>query len=76
MSGLLAIVSRVQLELETLDRLTESINLSQNVKLKSSKKDHYCFAVTSLRNTPLKGERLLESNKWIVLFSGDVVEHE
>ena len=76
MSGFLAITAGAHIGEEELGRLTESIDLSRSFQLKSSKVDPCFFAVTSLPRAPVRGERLFESDRWIVLFSGDVVECE
>jgi hypothetical protein len=76
MSGFVVIVGERKIDRRESERLTDTIDLSRNRRLRLSNTDTRHFAVASLKNAPLKGERLFETDGWIVLFSGDIIGHE
>jgi hypothetical protein len=74
--GLIAAVSDNEIDQQTADRLTETINFFQNCELRSTRAGASLFIVGSLKDTPLKGRRLFEDGRWIVSFCGDMIEYK
>jgi len=74
MSGLLGIVSRTSLERIDLSYLTETVNLLNNLLVRSVKESQYLFAASSLPCTPLKGKRILHDKNWLISFAGDLID--
>ncbi|UCF05080.1 MAG: hypothetical protein JSV33_14345 [bacterium] len=75
MSGFFVFIGERTIDQRELEGLTDTINLSRNFQVRSTNADASHFAVSYLRNTPVRGERLIETDRWIALFSGDVIGH-
>ncbi|HSP88807.1 MAG TPA: hypothetical protein VLN45_11780 [Ignavibacteriaceae bacterium] len=59
----------------SINKLEKYLNLTGNLILQSKIYSDKNFSVSSLRNPPIKGDRILENDNWIILFSGDIVEY-
>ncbi len=69
-----AIVSKGKIP-ENLDPVISSINLSGRFGVENLRNRHFAFGSASLKNSPLKGDRLYENKTWIIAFGGDVVDY-
>ena len=57
-------------------KVDELLNPTGNLFLQSWSNEDKNFAVSYLKNSPLKGERILDNEKWIIIFSGDLIEYD
>jgi hypothetical protein len=75
MSGLLGVIRNRAFESEETELLANAINLSGNFAVQQIETRDGFFAVSSLRTAPLRGNRLFENHRWVLLFAGDLIDH-
>lgn len=58
------------------NEVDELLNPTRNLLLQSRTHKDKNFAVSYLKSSPLKGERILDNEKWMIIFSGDIIEYD
>jgi asparagine synthetase B (glutamine-hydrolysing) len=76
MSGLLGLIRDRSLENSEIELLRDAINLAGNFTVNELETTGAFFTVSSLGVTPLKGNRLFENDRWILLFAGDLIDYK
>lgn len=74
MSGFLGLISNRLIEKKEFELLTGAINLSSNLTIKQLETSGALFATSSLKVTPLQGDRIFENEGWVLLFAGDLID--
>lgn len=75
MSGFLGIVNYQKFDSINVNELDDTINLScKAIKSSVHQKNDY-FSIAKLDGIPLNEDRLFQTQKWILMFTGDIIEH-
>lgn len=76
MPGFVGIITNDSKHKKQFEQIAETINLPGNCRQAHVQAEDLLCSVAYVPNTALKGERYFENSRWIVLFSGDIIDHE